>query len=387
MSLPESTVTLELTNKAYLIGNGFSEIAITHKPANISYGDAQNIIRCSRAHRDLGSRHEADKILQKEAKEIMLDKNTTIGEKIAACVVVNFDISTNPGTHWVCYFKENNNIYYFDSFGGNIPNNLIVISTTERFIAMMIEFRILIQLFVDIYKPAIRRQPGVAGWKDSSRQGAWRSRAYLAVADERVRTPDPFFRHLGRLPSLQGRGVERNGGVRRGDCRGGVRGGARASVSPRGRPAFASLMLNRLVEAIFANPQGTHGHLELWRPIVRDYRLNNAENENNTTFKKWASLTKNSRSLKGTEQQNFLVCCKKLPMAYRDSWGGGRNVLKRMSPHFLLQFSGIRLRMGTPMYKGLLNTTELLDSSIRTTFSLIICLAWNEGRPISSAAP
>jgi len=34
--------------------------------------------------------------------------------------VVNLDNSYGPGTHWVCYKKIQNAIYYFDSFG-NMP--------------------------------------------------------------------------------------------------------------------------------------------------------------------------------------------------------------------------------------------------------------------------
>lgn len=34
--------------------------------------------------------------------------------------IVNLDNSNGPGTHWVCYKKLNNTVYYFDSFG-NLP--------------------------------------------------------------------------------------------------------------------------------------------------------------------------------------------------------------------------------------------------------------------------
>jgi len=34
--------------------------------------------------------------------------------------IVNLDLSSGPGTHWVAYFKYNNDIEYFDSFG-NLP--------------------------------------------------------------------------------------------------------------------------------------------------------------------------------------------------------------------------------------------------------------------------
>ena len=33
------------------------------------------------------------------------------------CMIINFDHSSNDGTHWRCLFKKNNNIIYFDSFG------------------------------------------------------------------------------------------------------------------------------------------------------------------------------------------------------------------------------------------------------------------------------
>lgn len=37
------------------------------------------------------------------------------------CGIVNLDITTGPGTHWVAYFKSNSNIEYFDSFGNLKP--------------------------------------------------------------------------------------------------------------------------------------------------------------------------------------------------------------------------------------------------------------------------
>lgn len=36
------------------------------------------------------------------------------------CAVVNLDSIRGPGTHWVAYFKMNDKVYYFDSFG-NLP--------------------------------------------------------------------------------------------------------------------------------------------------------------------------------------------------------------------------------------------------------------------------
>lgn len=37
------------------------------------------------------------------------------------CGVINLDSDDGPGTHWVSYYKENKECYYFDSFGGLQP--------------------------------------------------------------------------------------------------------------------------------------------------------------------------------------------------------------------------------------------------------------------------
>ena len=33
------------------------------------------------------------------------------------CGVLNLNLSNEPGSHWTCWFKTNNDKYYFDSFG------------------------------------------------------------------------------------------------------------------------------------------------------------------------------------------------------------------------------------------------------------------------------
>lgn len=38
--------------------------------------------------------------------------------------IVNLDSSDGKGTHWVCYSKMKENIYYFDSFGLDPPMEL-----------------------------------------------------------------------------------------------------------------------------------------------------------------------------------------------------------------------------------------------------------------------
>lgn len=37
------------------------------------------------------------------------------------CGIVNLDDRSNPGTHWTCYAKIDNNIKYFDSYGNIRP--------------------------------------------------------------------------------------------------------------------------------------------------------------------------------------------------------------------------------------------------------------------------
>lgn len=33
------------------------------------------------------------------------------------CMIVNLDEDIGPGTHWVAYFKKQNHVMYFDSYG------------------------------------------------------------------------------------------------------------------------------------------------------------------------------------------------------------------------------------------------------------------------------
>ena len=40
------------------------------------------------------------------------------------CGILNLDVSKNNGTHWVCYYKNNEKCYYFDSFGLDPPLEL-----------------------------------------------------------------------------------------------------------------------------------------------------------------------------------------------------------------------------------------------------------------------
>lgn len=37
------------------------------------------------------------------------------------CAVINLDEEKGMGTHWVCYYRMNNDCFYFDSFGNLQP--------------------------------------------------------------------------------------------------------------------------------------------------------------------------------------------------------------------------------------------------------------------------
>lgn len=42
------------------------------------------------------------------------------------CGIINFDVSIGDGTHWVAYYKNLNDIKYFDSFGNLQPPTEVV---------------------------------------------------------------------------------------------------------------------------------------------------------------------------------------------------------------------------------------------------------------------
>lgn len=64
-----------------------------------------------------------NKLEIKNFKEIYmrdtLPKNSSKGKE---CGIMNLDSIAGSGTHWTCWFKNDNNLcYYFDSFGVNPP--------------------------------------------------------------------------------------------------------------------------------------------------------------------------------------------------------------------------------------------------------------------------
>ena len=50
------------------------------------------------------------------------------------CAIVNFNKSSEPGSHWVCYYKDGDERIYFDSFGCTPPTEIQrYLKTSEEF--------------------------------------------------------------------------------------------------------------------------------------------------------------------------------------------------------------------------------------------------------------
>lgn len=50
------------------------------------------------------------------------------------CGIVNLDSSSGRGTHWVAYFKHDNYIIYYDSFGNLKPPKEIIEYLGNKFV-------------------------------------------------------------------------------------------------------------------------------------------------------------------------------------------------------------------------------------------------------------
>ena len=48
------------------------------------------------------------------------------------CGIMNFNKSTQSGTHWVCWVKRKRTRIYFDSFGQHVPRELTKYLKTEK---------------------------------------------------------------------------------------------------------------------------------------------------------------------------------------------------------------------------------------------------------------
>ena len=55
----------------------------------------------------------------------MRNELSKLHAKNVECGVLNLNLSSEPGSHWTCWFKSNENKYYFNSFGLHPPNELV----------------------------------------------------------------------------------------------------------------------------------------------------------------------------------------------------------------------------------------------------------------------
>ena len=61
----------------------------------------------------------------------MIDTLLKLSKK-RECGIVNFSLSKDDGTHWVCYFKDNSIKIYFDSYGQITPLQIQNYLKTKR---------------------------------------------------------------------------------------------------------------------------------------------------------------------------------------------------------------------------------------------------------------
>ena len=66
--------------------------------------------------------------------------------------IVNLDNSDGPGTHWVCYKKLLDNMYYFDSLGNLQPPKELqhYFETSKMCFIILIDVKCLTQIYVAI---------------------------------------------------------------------------------------------------------------------------------------------------------------------------------------------------------------------------------------------
>ena len=54
-------------------------------------------------------------------------------EKLDECGILNLDLSSGDGTHWVMWFKQGKDKFYFDSYGVQPPSELIACPKSSIF--------------------------------------------------------------------------------------------------------------------------------------------------------------------------------------------------------------------------------------------------------------
>ena len=60
-----------------------------------------------------------------DLKEYLCETLTLKKAKLNECGILNFDSSSGDGTHWVMWFLQDKDKYYFDSYGVQPPRALI----------------------------------------------------------------------------------------------------------------------------------------------------------------------------------------------------------------------------------------------------------------------
>lgn len=55
----------------------------------------------------------------------MRDEIKNIKPRNQECGILNLNTSNQPGSHWVCWYKDGNKKYYFDSYGLVPPTEIV----------------------------------------------------------------------------------------------------------------------------------------------------------------------------------------------------------------------------------------------------------------------
>ena len=66
-------------------------------------------------------------------REVFLRDTLPRKTKLNECGILNLDSSSGDGTHWVMWFKNGKNKFYFDSYGVQPPSELIAYLKSQIF--------------------------------------------------------------------------------------------------------------------------------------------------------------------------------------------------------------------------------------------------------------
>lgn len=74
----------------------------------------------NRALNELEMQRFAEKLKIKHFRGVFMRDRLPKKAFLSECAVINLDSIHGPGSHWVAYCKQKNDVYYYDSFG-NLP--------------------------------------------------------------------------------------------------------------------------------------------------------------------------------------------------------------------------------------------------------------------------